>query len=471
MFREIRISDAASVRANLDDSAYGRLRSIFASGGRVGVACSGGADSVFLLRVLAAEFGAENLAVLHFNHKVRAAAEIDEKFVESECAKLGAEFVRGSPDETPRDRSEGGLRALRLAFFEKSADDLKLAAVAQGHHAGDVAETLLMRLVRGAGLGGLCAPRPISRLRGVEYLRPILGMSKREIVAAMESAGLAWREDESNAGLDYFRNRIRNAVLPAFAEASQYDVFAGAVRSRGLLQEDADALDALFSAEYARANAGKPDGGGVFLSESILAHAAFVRRAVEKFLSERGLCVRASAADAFVRGIAAHADARLDAGAVFVDFSPRDFSLSAVPKKTDFELSVRVGGSVALPDGSALCARIVALSPDRADSIKSGGNDDRVSAYLNPSALCGGDSLRVRARRDGDAYAPVGRRSPKKLKTLFEGKKTPRPKRISAPVVCNCAGEILWVRGLAPADKFKLADSAEALELTFCRTV
>ena len=181
--------------------------------------------------------------------------------------------------------------------------------------------------------------------------------------------------------------------------------------------------------------------------------------------------MRASAVDAFVRGIAAHADARLDAGAVFVDFSPRDFSLSAVPKKTDFELSVRVGGSVALPDGSALCARIVALSPDRADSIKSGGNDDRVSAYLNPSALCGGDSLRVRARRDGDAYAPVGRRSPKKLKTLFEGKKTPRPKRISAPVVCNCAGEILWVRGLAPADKFKLADSAEALELTFCRTV
>lgn len=71
----------------------------------MGVACSGGADSVFLLRVLAAEFGAENLAVLHFNHKVRAAAEIDEKFVESECAKLGAEFVRGSPDETPRDLS------------------------------------------------------------------------------------------------------------------------------------------------------------------------------------------------------------------------------------------------------------------------------------------------------------------------------------------------------------------------------
>ena len=471
MFREIRISDAASVRANLDDSAYGRLRSIFASGGRVGVACSGGADSVFLLRVLAAEFGAENLAVLHFNHKVRAAAEIDEKFVEAECAKLGAEFARGSPDETPRDRSEGGLRALRLAFFEKSAADLKLAAVAQGHHAGDVAETLLMRLVRGAGLGGLCAPRPISRLRGVEYLRPLLGMSKREIVAAMASAGLAWREDESNAGLDYFRNRIRNAVLPAFAEASQYDVFAGAVRSRGLLQEDADALDALFSAEYARANAGKPEGGGVFLSEPILAHAAFVRRAVEKFLSESGLCVRASAVDAFVRGIAARADARLDAGAAFAEFSPRDFSLSLVPKKSDFELCARVGGSVALPDGSTLCARIVALSPDRADSIKSGGNDDRVSAYLDPSALCGSDSLIVRSRRDGDAYAPVGRRSPKKLKTLFEGKKTPRPKRISAPVVCNCVGEILWVRGLAPADKFKLADSAEALELTFCRTV
>lgn len=471
MFREIKISDTAVVRANFDDSAYGRLRSIFASGGRVGVACSGGADSLFLLRVLAAEFCAGNLAVLHFNHKVRKAAEIDEKFVESECAKLGAEFVRGSPDEAPRDRSEGGLRALRLAFFEKCAADLKLAAVAQGHHAGDVAETLLMRLARGAGLGGLCAPRPISRLRGVEYLRPLLNMSKGEIVAAMESAGLAWREDESNAGLDYFRNRIRNSVLPAFSEASQYDIFAAAVRSRGLLQEDADALDALFSAEYARANGGRSDGDCVYLSEEILAHAAFVRRAVERFLSERGLCVRAVAVDAFVRGILAHAHARLDAGVAFAEFSPRDFSLSLVSGKSDFELSVRVGGSVALPDGSELRARIVALSSDRADSIKHGGNDDRVSAYLDPSALCGSDSLCVRSRRDGDSYAPVGRRSPKKLKALFEGKKTPRSKRISAPVVCNCAGEILWVRGLAPADKFKLADSAEALELTFCRTV
>lgn len=471
MFREIRISDGVCVRANLDDSAYGRLRSIFAAGGRVGVACSGGADSVFLLRVLASEFGAGNLAVLHFNHKVRSAAEIDEKFVEAECEKLGAEFVRGSPDESPRDHSEGGLRALRLAFFEKCASDLNLAAVAQGHHAGDVAETLLMRLARGAGLGGLCAPRPISRLRGVEYLRPLLNMSKGEIVAAMESAGLSWREDESNAGLDYFRNRIRNAVLPAFSEASQYDVFAAAVRSRGLLQEDADALDAIFSAEYARVNVDGSGVDGVFLSESILAHAAFVRRAVEKFLSERGLCVRAAAVDAFVRGICAKADARLDAGDVFAEFSPRDFSLSLVSKKSDFELSVRVGGSVGLPGGSVLCARIVALSPARAESIKRGDNDDRVSAYLDPSALCHSDVLCVRSRHDGDSYAPVGRRSPKKLKTLFEGKKTPRSKRISAPVVCNCDGEILWVCGLAPADKFKLADSAEALELTFCRTV
>jgi tRNA(Ile)-lysidine synthase len=115
-----------------------------------------------------------------------------------------------------------------------------------GHQKDDVAETLLMRLARGSGAGGLAAPRPVQAgPQGRIHVRPLLDLAKSEIVRALRAAGAPWREDATNAGGGYFRNRIRNSVIPAWSRAAGRDALAGAARSRELLEEDDSALEEL----------------------------------------------------------------------------------------------------------------------------------------------------------------------------------------------------------------------------------
>jgi tRNA(Ile)-lysidine synthase len=109
-----------------------------------------------------------------------------------------------------------------------------------------VAETLLMRLARGSGAGGLAAPRPVqSGPHERIHVRPLLDLAKSEITGALRAAGVPWREDATNAGAGYFRNRIRNSVIPAWSLAAGRDALAGAARARELLEEDDSALDIL----------------------------------------------------------------------------------------------------------------------------------------------------------------------------------------------------------------------------------
>lgn len=113
------------------------------------------------------------------------------------------------------------------------------------HQQDDIAESMLMRLARGSGIGGLAAPRPVQVMgEGRVHLRPLLTLKKAELVRALKKAGVKWREDASNAGSEHFRNRIRARVLPAWLKASGRDALAGAALSRELLEEDELALEA-----------------------------------------------------------------------------------------------------------------------------------------------------------------------------------------------------------------------------------
>lgn len=112
------------------------------------------------------------------------------------------------------------------------------------HQQDDIAETMLMRLARGSGTGGLAAPRPVHPTGdGRVHLRPLLTLKKAELLAALRAAGATWREDSSNAQGDFFRNRIRRVVLPGWAQAAGRDALAGAALARERLEEDDQALE------------------------------------------------------------------------------------------------------------------------------------------------------------------------------------------------------------------------------------
>ncbi len=133
----------------------------------------------------------------------------------------------------------------RHNFFAKEMKQLGGRVLWLAHQQDDIAETMLMRLARGSGTAGLAAPRPVQATNdGRLHLRPMLSLKKAEIVAALNKAGAVWREDASNEGQDFFRNRIRRAVLPAWQKAAQRDALAGAALARELLEEDDTALEA-----------------------------------------------------------------------------------------------------------------------------------------------------------------------------------------------------------------------------------
>lgn len=215
---------------------------------RWAVAFSGGADSLALLLLLwAAGPGrwGRNFVVLHFNHRLRGReSDADERFSRDVCAALGVTFVAGRWTQARKDASEAEAREARLGFFQREMKRRKLRLLWLAHQQDDVAESMLMRLARGSGAGGLAAPRPVQvQSDGRLHLRPLLHLRKSTLIAGLRRAGATWREDASNAGPAHFRNRVRRSVLPAWQKAAGRDAVAGAARARELLEEDDAALE------------------------------------------------------------------------------------------------------------------------------------------------------------------------------------------------------------------------------------
>jgi tRNA(Ile)-lysidine synthase len=206
------------------------------------IAFSGGADSLALLLLVWAHWPEHRgrLRVLHFNHRLRGAeSRADVTYCRRVAKALGLAFDTASWKNARVDASEAEARAARMAFFEAKA-----RVVWFGHQQDDIAETMLMRLARGSGTGGLAAPRPVQiQSGGRVHLRPLLGLKKAEITAALRQIGVRWRDDSTNQRDHFLRNRVRRKIVPLWSEVSQRDAVAGAARSRRLLEEDDAALE------------------------------------------------------------------------------------------------------------------------------------------------------------------------------------------------------------------------------------
>jgi len=187
------------------------------AGSRLLVAVSGGADSVALLRLLhgLADTLDLSLEVAHLDHALRSASRDDAKFVAQLCHDIDVPVTVARQDvaEIARQRKgnlEEVARDVRREFLETTARERHCDLIVLGHHAGDQAETFLMRLMRGAGTAGLAGMRQVDE----QVVRPLLPFNHEELVAYLEEDGFVWREDESNTDHTFTRNRIRHQLLP-----------------------------------------------------------------------------------------------------------------------------------------------------------------------------------------------------------------------------------------------------------------
>ena len=209
------------------------------------VAVSGGRDSVTLFDLLG-RAGFQNLAVAHFHHGLRGApADADADFVRALAARCGLPFIPGRGDTRAQASKTGesleeAARALRRAFLARAARKRGASTVILGHHAGDVAETMLFHLARGSGLRGMCALRARAALdaTGIALARPMLGFGPGEIARYADARGLEFHTDETNASRAHTRNRLRHDVLPALAEAVGFDPVAPMARAAAILADE-----------------------------------------------------------------------------------------------------------------------------------------------------------------------------------------------------------------------------------------
>jgi tRNA(Ile)-lysidine synthase len=171
------------------------------------VAVSGGVDSVVMLDVLASS-EQRHLIIAHVDHGIREESGQDEAFVRTLADQYGLTFVSTQLKLGP-DASEDTARQARFAWLEAQRRKHGAGAIATAHHQDDILETIIINLVRGTGWRGLCSLRETATRH-----RPLLGLSKTEIVAYALTHGLDWREDSTNDTVRYLRNRIRSLVIP-----------------------------------------------------------------------------------------------------------------------------------------------------------------------------------------------------------------------------------------------------------------
>jgi len=429
------------------------------------VAFSGGADSLALLLSVREHWPRQRLVALHFNHRLRAAeSDADAGFCEEVCAQLGVEFRIAEWHSAELGASEAAARTARMTFFADEMRTLGAMVLWTGHQKDDVAETLLMRVARGSGSTGLSAPRPVQDFAdGRSLLRPLLTLSKSEIVTALKAADVPWRNDSSNESAKYFRNRMRGEVIPAWRAAAENDALDGAALTRELLEEEDAALNS-----WLRQLMPETEYTSDILDVRRLTGfpRALLRRALRQW---RPLAPLARSAFSELLTLCERGAGRLSAGEGLVEVNGGILHYRPNVGETAEMWACESVGLIGdtqlfLPDGSHVIARTADLFEQLRARILGGEVDSTREVYL---ANVHGP-VRVRLWRDGDRYRPLGAPGSAKLQDLFVNRKIAPARRRVLPVFTDADDRILWVPGFPPAEKSKITnDSVTAVHLTY----
>jgi len=251
-------------------------RRLVPDGSALLAAVSGGADSMALLHLLARYAPGRGIAltVAHLDHALRRGSAADRRFVERAAARLGLACVSERRDVAslrhPRESPEEAARRVRRAFLNEAGARVGADRIATGHTLDDQAETVLMRLARGAGATALTG---MAEAGPGPFVRPLLSIERDPLRRWLESAGESFREDPSNRDLRFDRNRVRRVVLPALVDSLNPRTARNLVRAARRFREDAVYLDALAEARL-EAIARDETNGAVALDALALAEEA-----------------------------------------------------------------------------------------------------------------------------------------------------------------------------------------------------
>ena len=440
-------------------------------GDHVLVGVSGGADSVALLAVLNHLSPAWRLTLTaaHFNHKTRAdESDRDETFVRTLCKSIGIAVVCGSLKEGTRPRglsTEDFLRRSRYGFFKKAQRKAGANRIALGHHQGDQAETVLMNVIRGAGLAGISGIPPV-RNAGT-LVRPLIDCTRREIVDYLADERLSFVDDSSNTDERFLRNRIRAHLMPELEKRYNPAIHEALCRLANVFRVDNDYItrEAQLRLAHWREGRVREKPLEVPIAELNVLHPALQRRAILELARE------ISTADAAIGFEHVQAVLNLAGGTnpggsldlpgglrVRRKYGLLEFRRAARPGRRPgrgaapgdttetFSHEVSIPGTVRI-DSLGISIRFRELK--RVPPVLSAQR----KAYLDMDRI--ELPLVVRSVSVGDRIQPLGMKGTRKLKSVFIDEKIPREQRRTIPVLADGIS-VLWIPGVRLSERVRV---------------
>jgi tRNA(Ile)-lysidine synthase len=432
--------------------------SMFSESDIVLIGLSGGADSVCLTLVLhrLMKQNERLLNAVYVDHGLRpeeVRAEIE--FCRNLCKKLGIGFVTRSVDarkvaEQEKLNLQESARELRYSIFEEVSDELDATRIAVGHTADDQAETVLMRLVRGAGRRGLSG---IPYVRG-KIIRPLLDIRREDIEKYLLERQFKFVTDASNLKAEYLRNRLRQEVIPILKKDNP-SVTESINRTADILREEERYLETATTKTMMRLISRKTDKSiELFLIPLMNIHRAILRRILKRALGEIG-------AD---RGIElTHIDELIhlikdNRSGDMINLpkeirAVKSYSTLLLTKEVFTGLQTRY---IDVPGETPFGEKGLSIISELSD--KSVEITDRNTAVFDFERLV--LPLQLRQRRKGDFFYPAGFGRRKKLQDFFVDEKVPREKRDSVPLIVS-GEDIVWVAGYRMDERFRVTDRTE----------
>jgi tRNA(Ile)-lysidine synthase len=444
-------------RPSLQSRFADRLRALglHGCGARVMVALSGGADSIALLHLLrfaSADAGITLLAA-HCDHRMRPGSADDARWVAGLCRAWGVPLL--TRVATVELRGEAAARAWRYGALREMMGEAGATHVATAHHADDQAETVLFRVLRGAGVEGLAGiPESAGPL-----VRPLLPFWRAELREYARSRGLRWRNDPTNRAAAYARNRLRR-LLPALERRVAPGARRSLVRMAALARADAGAWDAVLAPLEAAAV--REEEGALLLVRSELAgyDSALAARLLRRVLRRAGAAPDARGTRAALQFITAAPSGRTLQlpGGVRIR---TEFGLARIDRdgpapagETPLEIAGDGGDGVAIVGGREVAVRW-------RTNVWAGEDADGVIA-LAAEGLA--RPLLLRGRRPGDRIRTAA--GTRKLKKVLGERRVALAARSRLPVLADATGRVVWAGGVAQDPLTLPREGAAALLIT-----
>jgi tRNA(Ile)-lysidine synthase len=463
---------------------------------RVVAAVSGGSDSVALLHLLRRLHESNDLVLVgiaHLNHRLRAAAGADQAVAVRAAESLGLPAYVESADvrgraELERRSIEDAAHVSRYEFFDRARLHFDAHVVALGHTRDDQAETVLLRLLRGAGPHGWAGMYP----KHGPIVRPLLECRRSELRAYLEAHSIEYVDDESNADGSIVRNRVRAELMPLIESRfnpSAADVLSDeATIAREIWKWLGDETVLLSEQVVRTLPALPPQGPGEELDVERLNHSptALARAVVWSALGRTagGRQVTFNHVETVLALMRGDEDGGLDlpgqrveriGGRVVLRSRPAGVAGRWQPREAagsndaTFSYPLNVPGEVELVEAQCvICAQPWSTAAEAA--ADAGAVLGTGSCALVRSDLCRG-ALFVRNRHPGDRFRPVGLNGHKKLQDLFVDCKVERADRARIPIVVDENDRIIWVAGYGIDEAFRVTDPAQAVLLLTVKVV